>query len=140
MARSSHCTVTSRRLVGALAAAVAFGVLTVPSAEADPQDPNAVVVAQDCAADTGTIVVVHPGTGKALWDVTTEVVSKSPSYLIKSIHHDVYVNGTAVGTFTYQFGQKVGLGEVFTCSYVERFTAPNGDQVEIYGISDKVRL
>ena len=59
-----------------------------------------------------------------LRDVTTEVVSRSPSSLIKSIHHDVYVNGTSVGTFTYQFGQKVGLGEVFTCSYVERFTAP----------------
>ena len=128
------------RLVGALAATAAFGILTAPSAGAVPQDPNAVVVAQDCAADTGTIVVLHPGTGKALWDVTTEVVSKSPSYLIKSIHHDVYVNGTSVGTFTYQFGRKVGLGEVFTCSYVERFTAPNGDLVEIYGISDKVRL
>jgi len=54
MARSSHCTVTSRRLVGALAAAVAFGVLTVPSAGAVPHDPNAVIAVQDCSADTGS--------------------------------------------------------------------------------------
>ena len=79
---ATHTSV--RRLAGALAATIAFGVLTVPSAGAVPQDPNAVVVAQDCAADTGTIVVLHPGTGKALWDITTEVVSKSPSYLIKA--------------------------------------------------------
>ena len=56
---ATHTSV--RRLVGALGGTVALGVLTVPSAGAVPQDPNAVVVAQDCTADRGTIVVSTPG-------------------------------------------------------------------------------
>ena len=129
-----------RRLQILLGLAVLVSIAIMPSASAVPGDPNAVVVAQDCTDGTGTIVTLHPGTGKALWDVTTEVVSKSPSYLIKSIDHDVYVNGNFAGSFSYRFGNKVGLGDVFTCTYTETFTTPDGDLVEIYGTSDKVRL
>jgi hypothetical protein len=129
-----------RRLSILMGLTIIVGFAIMPSASAVPQDPNAVVVAQDCTDGTGTIVTLHPGTGKALWDVTTEVVSKAPSYLIKGIDHDVYVNGSLVGSFSYRFGNKVGLGEVFTCTYTETFTTPGGDLVEIFGTSEKVRL
>lgn len=80
------------------------------------------MLAQNCTDGTGTILTLHPGIGKALWDVTTEVVSNAPSYLIKSIDQDVYVNDVFIGHFSYRFGQKVGLGDGFTCIYTENCT------------------
>jgi hypothetical protein len=129
-----------RRLISLLAMAIIVGVATVPSASAVPQDPKAFVLAQDCTDGTGTILTLHPGVGKALWDVTTEVVSKAPSYLIKRVDQDVYVNDVFIGHFTFRFGEKVGLGDEFTCTYTETFTTPDGDVVKVLGTGVKVRL
>jgi len=129
-----------RRLISLLATATIVGAATMPSASAVPQDPNGTVLAQECAAGTGSIVTLRPGAGKALWDVTTEVVSKAPSYLIKSIVLDIYVNGEFIGTDTFLFGNKNGVGDIVTCTFTETFTTPEGDLVEIFGSGERVRL
>ncbi len=123
-----------------MAATLLVGAATAPSASAVPRDPKSVTIAQQCTDGTGTILTMHPGLGKALWDVTTQVVSARPSYLIKSLVQDVYENGQYTGTFTYDFGQKVGLSDVFTCTYTESFTTPEGVLMTVVGASVKVRL
>jgi hypothetical protein len=124
-----------------MAAATSFvGAATMSSASAVPQDPNATVIAQECTGGTGSIVTLHPGAGKALWDVTAQVVSKAPSYLIQSVELDIYVNGEFVGTDRFSFGNKTGVGDVVSCTFTETFTTPDGDLVEIFGSGDKVRL
>jgi hypothetical protein len=129
------------RSISVLAATTTLvGAASMSSASAVPQDPNGTVVAQECTGGTGSIVTLHPGAGKALWDVTTQVVSSAPSYLIKSVVLDIYENGEFVATDSFSFGNKTGVGEVVTCTFTETFTTPEGNLVEIFGSGDKVRL
>lgn len=130
---------TTAAVAAALSATVALCLAAAPSASAVPRDPNAVVLTQnDCTAGTDTIVTLHPGAGKALWDLTTG--STAPSYLVKNITLDIYRNGEFQRTDTFEFGNKVGLDDVFTCSFYESFTTPDGALVEIFGSGEKVRL
>ena len=67
-------------------------------------------------------------------------MSARPSYLIKSLVQDVYENGQCTGAFAYDFEQKVGVSDVFTCTYAESFTTPEGVLMTVVGASVKVRL
>jgi hypothetical protein len=134
---------TSRRMlsipatIGLVTAMAALTLLLAPAALSVPKGPNVTVVQQAC--DGGTwVTYLHPGTGKALWDVTTEVVTNGPNALIKAIDQEIFVNGESIGVFSFRFGNKTGLGDSFTCTYVESFTAPNGDAIEVHGTSYKV--
>ena len=99
-----------------------------------PAAPNAVRVLQDCDGSTSASLFLHPGLGKALWDITTDDVANEPGALIKAIDHDVYLDGEYLGTFHYSFGNKVGLGEPVLCTYHEQLTTPDG-VVDIWGTS-----
>ena len=99
-----------------------------------PQGPNAVRVLQICDGSTSATLFLHPGLGKALWDITTDDVANGPDALIKTIDHEVYLDGEYVGTFHYSFGNKVGQGEPVVCTYHEHFTTPDG-VVDIWGTS-----
>ena len=61
-----------------------------------------------------------------------------PNYLVKGIDQDVFVNGQSTGVFSYRFGNKVGLGDAITCTYVETLTLANGDIAVVYGTSYRV--
>ena len=128
-----------RSMMGLVTGALALTLVLVPAASAVPKDPNSTPVAQDCEGSTGVRIFLHPGVGKALWEVTAEA-TPDPNYLIKVLEHDEYVNGQYVGHFTYSFGNKTGLGDTFRCTFYETFTDPDGNFIEVYGTSYKVAV
>ena len=128
-----------RSKVGLVAGALALTLVVVPAASAVPQDPNSTPVSQDCEGSTGVRIFLHPGVGKALWEVTAEA-TPNPNYLIKVLEHDEYVNGQYIGHFTSRFGNKTGLGDTFRCTFYETFTDPDGNLIEVYGTSYKVAV
>lgn len=118
-----------------LALAPALGlVVAVPATAfaAVPQGPNVVEVVQDCEGSASPTLFLHPGLGKALWDITTADVTSGPNALIKAIDHQVYLNAQFIGTFHYSFGNKVGQGDPVVCTYHEQLATPDG-VVDIYG-------
>ncbi|HEY3023017.1 MAG TPA: hypothetical protein VGK11_05215 [Actinomycetota bacterium] len=128
-----------RSMTGLVAGALALSLVLVPAASAVPQDPNSTPVSQDCEGSTGVRIFLHPGAGKALWEVTAEA-TPDPNYLIKVLEHDEYVNGQYIGHFTYSFGNKTGLGDTFRCTFYETFTDPDGNFIEVFGTSYKVAV
>jgi hypothetical protein len=106
------------------------------SAHAAPIDsPQAVVVQADCEG-LGTVLVLHPGIGKPMWDVSSAEVTGGPDYMIKSIDEDVYMNGDFIGSFTYSFGNRVGQGESIRCTFYETFIDDGGNLIEVYGVAE----
>jgi hypothetical protein len=118
--------------------ALATAVMLAPAALALPQDPKAHTLASTCGDSTSVTLTLHPGIGKALWDVTSVDVTNSPSFLIKGIDQEVFVNGESIGMFAYRFGNKIGLGDPITCTYTETFTGANGELIEVHGTSYRV--
>jgi hypothetical protein len=131
-------------MVTGLASGVFALILVMGStASAIPQDPNSTPVPQDCDSDPTDweSVFLHPGAGRVLWDVTDEdAVTPGANYLIQALELDVYVNDELVREFDSTYGEKTGLGDSFVCTFVETFTAPNGDEVVVYGTSWKVAI
>lgn len=130
----------SIRMVTGLASGVLALIFVMGSmASAIPQDPNSTPVPQDCGSDQR--VFLHPGAGRVLWEVTDEEdVTPGANYLIQALELDVYVNDLFVGHFGSTYGKKTGLGDTFVCTFVETWTAPNGDEVVAYGTSWKVAI
>ena len=111
-------------------------IILATSAGAAPIDsPQAVVVQADCEG-VGTVLVLHPGIGKPLWDVSSAEVTGGPDYMIKSLAEDVHVNGVFIGSFTYSFGNRVGQGEPITCTFYESFIDDAGNLIEVYGMAE----
>ena len=128
-----------RRL--SLVSALALVVVAAPGTAfaGVPQGPNVTEVVQDCAGSPSLTLFLHPGLGKALWDITTVDVTSGPNSLIKSIDQQVFLNDQFVGTFHYSFGNKVGLGDPVVCTYHEHFTTPDG-VVDVFGTSYHVLI
>jgi hypothetical protein len=104
--------------VGASATAVAKTVATV-----------------ECESASATLLM-HPGEGgKAIWDISVESVQNAPSYLIKRVEGNFYVNGEVVGTLEESVGQKTGFGEPLTCAF-----EVHKDGFDVYGTLTLVPL
>jgi hypothetical protein len=136
--RRTRRRIPSIRIVIGLVTALALMIVLAPAASAVPNDPNATPVPQDCEGSTGVRVFLHPGAAPVLWEVTSEDVTPDPNYLIKSVERDVFVNGEFIGHSITSLGNKTGLGETFVCTFVETFTDPDGNLVQIFGTSYKV--
>jgi len=134
---------TDRRLLSAVATlGVLVGAsLTAGPAAAAPNDsPQAVRVDVVCEG-ASTTIVMHPGGGKALWDVSTGDAANGPDYLIKSLTGSGTLNGEPLGPFSFSFGKRVGQGAPITCAFHEEITDPEtGDLLVVDGVAQDVRL
>lgn len=114
----------------------ALTLLLAPAAAlAYPQDPQAAPVVKDCEGSTGLIVVLHPGVGRAFWDITADEVTAGRDYLVSEISLDFYVNDVYSHTSDRSWGNRVGQGEPIRCTFTETWTFPNGDAGRIEGVS-----
>ena len=123
-----------------LTAVVSGSFVLTSAALAVPQDPKSFEVTLDCEGLDDLIVVVHPGIGKALWDVSSAEVSNKPNYKIKSVDQDVFVDGVFIGSFSYRFGNKFGVGTPIKCTYQESLIDADGHLIEIDANSEVVPM
>ena len=140
--RGKSCTHTGihclRVTVGVIAGALMLNLVLTSAALAVPQDPKSFEVTLDCEGLDDLIVVVHPGIGRPLWDVSSAEVSNEPNYLIKSVDQDVYIDGVFIGSFSYRFGNKFGVGTPIKCTYQESLIDADGHLIEIDANSEVV--
>ena len=128
-----------KAITAAVLTAVVSGSFVLTSAAlAVPQDPKSFEVTLDCEGLDDLIVVVHPGIGRPLWDVSSAEVSNKPNYLIKSVDQDVFVDGVFIGSFSYRFGNKFGVGTPIKCTYQESLIDADGHLIEIDANSEVV--
>jgi hypothetical protein len=108
--------------------AAAVLLLSPATAAAAPvTNPTQVHVTVDCEGSSATLLM-HPGTGKGVWDISAEEVSNSPDFLIKHIFLEVYVNGEILGSGHFDFGKKTGQSDRVTCDTTETFTDDAGNE------------
>lgn len=110
-------------------------VLAPAAALGYPQDPNATAVTQYCDGSAVAIVFIHPGTGTALWDITTGDVTNGPNQLIKEVSGTVFRDNLPIGTFLRSFGNKTGQGVPIRCTFTENFTFPDGALGRVEAVS-----
>ena len=128
--------VVSMRRFAVLATSLALTLSLAPAAAGAPiKSPQAVRVQAKCEGSPDTVLLLHPGIGKPIWDISRGVATGGPDYMIKSITDEVFVNGTSIGAFTYSFGNRVGQGEPITCTYHETFVDASGNAIDVYGVS-----
>lgn len=130
-----------KAITAAVLTAVVSGSFVLTSAAlAVPQDPKSIEITIDCEELGHLIVTVHPGLGKPIWDVSSAEVLNKPSYMLKSIDQDVYVDGVFIGTFSYRFGNKFGVGTPIACTYQESLIDRDGHLIEVDGNSELVPM
>ena len=81
-------------------------------------------------------LVMHPGWAAiVLWDISSADVQNKPSYLIKKVSGEVFVDGQLVSTFTNSIGEKKGFGDPLICEWEVHHPG-----TDIYGTSELVQL
>jgi hypothetical protein len=121
---------TAALLSGTTAAAL---LLLTPTAVAEPaNNPTQVHVPVDCEGSSATLLM-HPGLGKGVWDISTEDVSNSPDFLIQHIFIEFYVNGEFQGDGHFDFGKKTGQTDRTVCDTTESFVDGAGNQLLAVG-------
>jgi len=124
---------TLRLSVGALLVALMLSAVLAVGASATPVAKTVATV--ECQGSSATLLM-HPGEGgKALWDISVESVQNAPSYLIKHIEGNFFVNGELVGTLDKSLGNKTGFGEPITCAF-----EVHKDGFDVYGTVQVVPL
>lgn len=89
----------------------------------------------ECLGTSATLIM-HPGDSAIVqWDISVDDVQNAPSFIIKSLTANVFIDGEPVGTFSASFGKKTGFGEPLACA----FEVHNGN-VDVYGTSELVQL
>jgi hypothetical protein len=97
-----------------------------------PSDPT-VRVTLECEGFASTIVVTHPGLGKAIWDITSGQISNGPDYHLKRIELTVYRNGTLWDAGVWSFGTKNGMDAVTCNQTAETWTDEAGNTFTAVG-------
>jgi hypothetical protein len=124
---------TLRLPVGSLLVALMLGAVLAVDASATPVAKTVATV--ECQGASATLLM-HPGeSGKAIWDISAESLHNAPSYLIKRVEGNFFVNGELVGTLDNSVGQKTGFGQPLICAFEVH---KNG--FDVYGTLTLVRL
>ena len=106
---------TLRLPVGALLVALLSSAVLAVGASATPVARTVATVACE---DASVTLLMHPGnSGKAIWDISDDSVQDGPSYLIKRVQAEFFVDGQSVGGFDRSVGNKTGFGEPVTCAF-----------------------
>lgn len=117
----------------AIVAGVLFAGTLAATASAVPKENTRSTVS--CLGASVTLVM-HPGNAApVLWDISTEDVANKPSYIIKEVAGEVFVDGQSQGTFSFSNGQMLGFGEPLQCEW--ELHEPDRD---IFGTSTLVQL
>ena len=124
---------TLRLPVGALLVALMLSAVLAIGASAAPVAKTVATV--ECQGASATLLMHPGGGGKAIWDISTESVQNSPSYLIMRVEANFYVSGELVGTSDKSVGQKTGFGEPLTCAF-----EVHKPGIDAYGTLTLVRL
>lgn len=125
--------VRRRSTVSAAVAALVLAAGLAGTVSAAPVERTRSTI--ECLGTSATLIM-HPGDSAIVqWDISTEDVRNSPSFIIKSLTANVFVGGEPVGTFSASFGKKTGFGEPLQCT----FEVHNG-AVDVYGTSELVQL
>jgi hypothetical protein len=109
-----------------------FSLLAAPAVAAPTNGAKTKTVVVQCQGASVSMIMV-PSIGKALWDVSTGEPTSGPSYMIKALSQELFVNGDSIGVFSFSFGKRTGQGAAMTCSYQEHFLDANGAQVDVLG-------
>ena len=124
---------THRSRIAAILSGVALAATVASTVAAVPQERTRSTV--ECLGASVSLVM-HPGNAApVLWDISTEDVADKPSYIIKEVSGEVFVDGQSQGTFSFSNGKMVGLGEPLQCEW--ELHEPG---LDIYGTSKLVRL
>ena len=116
----------------AVAALTLLSVLTSAVSAAPVERTRSTI---SCLGASVTLVF-HPGWGgSVLWDISTEEEPNKPSYIMKRIDGETFVNGVSQGTFSVSLGQMTGFGEPLQCTW--EVHKPGFDA---YGTSELVEL
>jgi hypothetical protein len=104
-----------RAPIGALLVTLLLSAVLAVGASATPVARTVATVACE---DASVTLLMHPGNGgKAIWDISDESVQHGPSYLIKRVQAEFFVDGESVGGFDNSVGNKTGFGEPVTCAF-----------------------
>ena len=115
-----------------LAAATILATVTTAVSAAPVERTRSTI---SCLGSSVTLVF-HPGwAASVLWDISTEDVPNAPSYIMKKIDGETFVNGVSQGTFSVSLGKMTGFGEPLSCTW--EVHKPGFDA---YGTSELVEL
>ena len=114
--------------------ALAATILPAGAAIAAPSNPI-VRVTLECETFTNTIVVTHPGLGKAVWDITSGQISNGPDYHLKRIELTVYRNGILWDSGVWNFGTKNGMDAVSCTQLDETWVDEEGNTFTAVGVT-----
>jgi hypothetical protein len=106
--------------------AAALLLLTPTAVAAPANNPTEVHVTVECEGSSATLLM-HPGLGKGVWDISAEDVSNSPDFLIQHIFIEVYVNGAFQGDGHFEFGKKTGQTDRVMCDTTESWVDEAGN-------------
>jgi hypothetical protein len=124
---------TRRSRIAAIAAATTLLATLASTVSAAPVERTRSTI--ECLGSSVTLVM-HPGwAASVLWDISTEDVPNSPSYIMKKVEGSVYVDGVLTSTFSTSIGEMTGFGAPLICAW--EVHEPGRD---VYGTSELVQL